>query len=324
MSEIDVALNASEDRMRAPGPRPTCDSTHLDPHAPAHPGGPSESWRTDTENSIDPAEPTLLRRADSDFLENDPGAPQRTVLGRIATIMEAFQGGPRVLSLGELSRRTGLPKSTLHRLAVQLCDVGWIERDPGGYRIGIGLFELGSLAVEGTRLHKAAFPHLQSLSAKTGMAAQLAILDGSEVVYLDRIAPHTFRLPTRRGGRKPAYCTGLGKALVAFDDDALDAVVTAEMPRRTANTITEPSSFHRELTQIRKAGIAFDRGEAHDGLVCVAAPIRKDGRAIAAVSVTGPSSGMRWGAATDAVRNTAAAIWNATFSVGPARARARA
>jgi DNA-binding IclR family transcriptional regulator len=233
--------------------------------------------------------------------------------------MEAFNSGQQVLSLGDLSERTGLPKSTLHRLADQLCQVGWVQRDPGGYRVGMRLFELGSLAVEGNRLHEAAFPHLQALAARTGLSAQLGILDEAEVVYLERIVMGPIRLPTRRGGRKPAYCTALGKAMAAFDDDVIRAVVSSRMPRKTANTITEPGALRTELNQVREVGVAFDRGEAYQELVCVAAPIRDSGRAIGAVSVTGPVGRMRWSIATEAVRSTAAAIWNANFRVAGAR-----
>jgi DNA-binding IclR family transcriptional regulator len=77
--------------------------------------------------------------------------------------MEAFNGGQQVLSLSDLNKRTRLPKSTLHRLVDQLCQVGWLERDHGGYRVGMRMFELGTLAVDGNRLHEAAFPHLQAL-----------------------------------------------------------------------------------------------------------------------------------------------------------------
>lgn len=82
-----------------------------------------------------------------------------------------------MLSLSDLNKRTRLPKSTLHRLIDQLCQVGWLERDHGGYRIGMRMFELGTLAMDGNRLHEAAFPRLQSLAERTGLAAQLAILD---------------------------------------------------------------------------------------------------------------------------------------------------
>lgn len=273
------------------------------------------------ESIIEPLSECIVSLGSGDDKEpGDRRSPERTVLGRVATIMEAFNGGQQVLSLGDLSELTGLPKSTLHRLADQLCQVGWVERDPGGYRVGMRLFELGSLAVEGNRLQAAAFPHLQALAAKTGMSAQLGILDRAEVVYLERIVVSPMRLPTRRGGRKPAYCTALGKAMAAFDDDAIRAMLSSQMPRRTANTITDPFALRAELNRVRAAGVAFDRGEAYEELVCVAAPIRNAGCVIGAVSVTGPAGRMRWRMATEAVRSTAAAIWNASFRFGGAGA----
>jgi DNA-binding IclR family transcriptional regulator len=251
--------------------------------------------------------------------EPDGGARQgaeRTVLGRIAAVLEAFSDGRQVLSLSDLNERTGLPKSTLHRLAEQLCGIGWIQRDPGGYHVGVRMFELGSLEVAGNQLHDAAMPHLQALASRTGLSVQLGILDGVEVVYLERIVVGSLRLPTRRGGRKPAYCTALGKAMAAFDEESTAALTAADMPRKTANTITEPAALLSELGRIRDGGVAFDRGEAYEEIVCVAAPIRSSAEAIGAVSVTGPAGLMRWGTATEAVRNTAAAIWNANFSLG--------
>jgi DNA-binding IclR family transcriptional regulator len=135
------------------------------------------------------------------------------------------------------------------------------------------------------------------------------------VVYLERIVVGPIRLPTRRGGRKPAYCTALGKALAAYDDAAIRALISAPMPRKTAKTITEPVALWAELQRVREAGVAFDRGEAYEELVCVAAPIRSSGRAIGAVSVTGPAGRMRWSVVTEAVRTTAVAIWNANLSL---------
>src|SRR5262249_413903 len=155
-------------------------------------------------------------------------------------------------------------------------------REHRGYRVGLRMFELGALAAEGNRLHHAAVPHLQALAARTGLAAHLALLDRAEVVYLERIAAGPVRVPTRRGGRKPAYCTALGKAIAAYDEDAMHALCGAPMPRRTAKTITEPAALWAELEQVREAGLAVDRGEAHEDLVCVAAPVRDSGPAIGA------------------------------------------
>jgi DNA-binding IclR family transcriptional regulator len=232
--------------------------------------------------------------------------------------MAAFEGDQPVLSLHELATRTRLPKSTLHRLADQLCEVGWLEREHRGYRVGLRMFEIGSHAAEANRLHQAAAPHLQALAARTGLAVHLALLDRAEVVCLQRIVAGPVRGPVRGGGRKPAYCTALGKAIAAYDDDAAHALSAAPMPRRTAKTITAPDALRAELEQVRAAGLALDRGEAYEDLVCVAAPVRHGGAAIGAVSVAGPAGLMRWGVAGDAVRAAAAAVWNATVS-GPAR-----
>src|SRR5580693_9508813 len=268
-----------------------------------------------------PRVPATRRVRDDERGERVP--PEHTVLGRSASIMEAFNGAKQVLSLADLNKRTGLPKATLHRLVDQLCQVGWLERDHGGYRVGLRMFEFGTLAVDGNRLHEAAFPHLQALASRTGLAAQLAILDHAEVVYLERIVVGPIRLPTRRGGRKPAYCTALGKAIAAYDDTAIHAVVDAPMPRKTAKTVTEPFALWTELQRVREAGVAFDRGEAYEELECVAAPIRSSGQAIAAVSVTGPAGRMRWSVMTEAVRSTAAAIWNANLTLRGAAATRR-
>jgi DNA-binding IclR family transcriptional regulator len=267
-----------------------------------------------------PRLPALRRTGEQ--ADGERRAPEHTVLGRSASIMQAFDGGQQVLSLADLNKRTRLPKSTLHRLVDQLCQVGWLERDHGGYRVGLRMFELGTLAADGNRLHEAAFPHLQALASRTGLAAQLAILDRAEVVYLERIVVGPVRLPTRRGGRKPAYCTALGKAMAAYDDGAMSAVIAAPMPRKTVQTITEPAALRAEFGRVREAGVAYDRGEAYEELVCVAAPIRGSGRAIAAVSVTGPAGRMRWSVVTEAVRGAASAIWNANLTLsGPAATR---
>src|SRR3984893_15368781 len=99
----------------------------------------------------------VIRRTRGDEGDGRP-PPEHRVLGRSACIMEAFNGGRQVLSLADLNKRTRLPKSTLHRLVDQLCQVGWLQREHGGYRIGLRMFELGTLAVEGNRLPRGAVP----------------------------------------------------------------------------------------------------------------------------------------------------------------------
>jgi DNA-binding IclR family transcriptional regulator len=243
----------------------------------------------------------------------EPDEQGRTVLRRLAAIMNAFDESERALSLVDLSSRSHLPKSTVHRLAEQLRAVGWLERDHAGYRVGMRLFELGGLALQRNQLRDSAFPYLLALATKTGLCAQLAVLDGRDVVYLERVLVGDYRVPTRLGGRMPAYCTALGKAMLAFDDVAAEEVLSSELERRTDTTITEPEALRSNLSQIRESGVAFDLRESCDALVCVAAPIRNSGRAIGAVSVTGPISRMEWGVAEEAVQHAAINIWAARF-----------
>lgn len=254
--------------------------------------------------------------ASSDLLPSAPAGdeePRRSVLGRVDCIIGAFDRADGALTLHELTERTGLPKSTVHRMIDQLVAIGWIEREVSGYRIGMRLFEIGGLASRRSRLSDLAYPHLHALSVATGLAVQMAILDGTDVVYLERIPMRGFRLPTRQGGRQPAYCTALGKAMLAFDDDAAASVLAQELSARTSRSLTDPRDLEVELAGIVETGLAFDRQESYEGLACVAAPLRGSGRAIGAVSVTGPVARIDLHGVAPLVRNTAAAIWNDRF-----------
>jgi DNA-binding IclR family transcriptional regulator len=248
-----------------------------------------------------------IRQADA---ENPDDGQASTVVGRLEAILAAFDGCDRALSLSEISHRVGLPKSSVHRLANQLCTVGWLERNSGGYRVGLKLLELGSVALQRTGLREAAYKHLHSLAQRTGLVVHLGILDQGEVVYLDRVTTTRFSLPSRVGGRQPAYCTALGKVMLAFEKPASQASAPGGMRRRTEFTITEPRAFQAALDSARQTGIAYDREEAYPGLGCVASPIRSGDRVIGAVSVTGPIARIRGHSLVHEVRNTAAAIWS--------------
>ena len=246
-----------------------------------------------------------------------------SVLARAATILDAFDGTTPVLSLSELSARAALPKSTVHRFAEQLLSLGWLERAAGGYRVGMRLFEVGGLAERRNRMRDRAIPFMHQLSTATRCAVHLAVLDRSEVVYLEKLPIRGLELPTREGGRMPAYCTSLGKALLAFaGDDEIERAIALGMPRRTPNTIVTPEALREELATVRRVGLAYDREEGCVGIACVAAPIRGAGRAIGAVSVTGFSSQIDFRIASTAVRRSADGIWQELFGSRPACAAA--
>lgn len=223
-------------------------------------------------------------------------------------LLTAFRPGDVELSLAELSRRTGIPKPTAHRLLAELAAWNVVERTPGGIRLGMGLFELGQLAPLQRGLHEAAAPFLADLFEATHETVHLAVPDGTDVVYVQKLAGRRGpKVGSRVGGRMPAYCTGVGKALLAFaPPERLAEVLAAGLARRTPRTVVAPGLLERELARIRERGVAEEHEESTVGIACVAAPVL-DGqrRAVAAVSITGWAHRLDTGRLAPAVRTAA-------------------
>jgi DNA-binding IclR family transcriptional regulator len=201
----------------------------------------------------------------------------------------SVESGP--VALSEVARRTGLAKATVHRHLAQLCELHVVERGKNGYRLGIRLFELGMRQPESRDL-RAALPILGDLRDATHQTIHLAVLDGAEILYLEKLVGHDGPpLPSRVGGRLPAHGTGLGKALLAFGDrESVTALLRTPLPRLTPRTIVLPGPLDRELAKIRREGIAFEYEEAALGVCCVACPIMgPEGVAVAAISAAGSS-----------------------------------
>lgn len=219
----------------------------------------------------------------------DPQAPN-SVLGRAFTLLTAFRTGDEELSLALLHRRTGIAKPTILRLLAELAEWSVVERTPHGFRLGMGLFELGQLVPSQHGLREAAAPFLADLFEATHETVHLAVPDGTEVIYVQKLdGRHGPRLSSRVGGRMPAYCTGVGKALLAFGPPERFAdVLAAGLRRRTPRTVIAPGLLRAELDAIRASGVALEREESTVGITCVAAPIQdSQGNAVAAVSITG-------------------------------------
>lgn len=214
--------------------------------------------------------------------------PGIELINRAVDLLTAFTRGPgTVLSLAELARRTGLPKPTLHRLLAALEVQGLVDRVDNGYQLGIKLFELGEHVPRKHKLREAALPFMQDLFEASHDTVHLAVLDGTDVVYLERIHGHkAVNVASRVGGRLPAYCTGVGKALLAYNPEAAMRVMAMPLTPRTPYTIGSHQLLAEELVRIRQTGISFDREENALGITCVAAPIVIADRAIGAVSVT--------------------------------------
>lgn len=197
------------------------------------------------------------------------------MIGRAALVLRAFDEDALVLALPQLVARTGLPSSTVHRIAGALADERLLDRVDGGYAIGSGLWEVGELAPVSARLREVALPHLLTLYEQTQENVHLAILDGDEALYVGRIAGAE-SIPTlsRMGGRLPLHTTGVGKALLATRDEAwLTRYFARPRHRETAHSVIGEDRLRAQLLEARERGWAVARQEMTLGNVSIAAAI---------------------------------------------------
>lgn len=206
------------------------------------------------------------------------------VLRALALAGDAADG---VTHIAELAN---LPKSTTHRVLAVLIEEGLVSRSDQRYRLGIGWFELQSAlsSSEWHRIVRQAKRPLDSLFETTEATVHFAVLDGEEVLYLEKLTGRRGTVvPTRVGERKPALCTALGKSLVAHAAPAnVHHMLSKPLPVVSRRSITSPRIILNQLNEIRRSGVAYDFEEIQPGVSCVAAPVFRSGTAIAAVSVT--------------------------------------
>ena len=227
------------------------------------------------------------------------GAGRRR-LSSVATAIEllkAFSEDEVEIGISTLAKRLGVAKSTAHRLAATLVSEGLLEQDraTGKYRLGVALFRLGALVRRRMEVSNEARPFLYDLREKINESVHLAILDGSEIMYVYNLeSTHAIRMRSDLGVRKPAHCTAEGQAILAFQpQEVIDAVIAAGLVPRTPKTITATDKFLRALAAVRQRGCAVETEESELGMVCIAAPIRDDtGAVVAAVGIAGPETRM--------------------------------
>ena len=209
-------------------------------------------------------------------------------------LLQQFSYEEPVLGVSDLARRLNLAKSTTSRLAATLLAEGFLETTPHHrYRLGIRVYELGMLVVSGLELREVAQPVLMRLRNTTGETVHLAVLDGVEVVYLDRIeSQNTLRLFSRIGRRNWAHTTSSGKAILAYSrPEVVEAVIEAGLPKVTSRTITSRRALLATLEKARNDGYVHSLDESEVGVSSVAAPIFGHlGTVVAAISVAGPSA----------------------------------
>jgi DNA-binding IclR family transcriptional regulator len=234
----------------------------------------------------------------------------RGVISKAVSVLEAFTPNQRELSLNQLAQRTGLPVSTTYRTATELVEWGGLERvEGGGYRIGLRLWEVGELAHRATSMLKIVVPFMQDLYEVTHENIQLAILDGTDALFIEKLfGPRSSQVRSTRGGRLPLHCTGVGKVLLAHaPPHVLDDLLRAGLKRFTPYTLTTPRELTRALSEVRRTGIAFQGQEMDLGLMSVAAPITdEDGTVVAAISVVLRASRYQLRQLAPAVRTAAA------------------
>ena len=252
-----------------------------------------------------------------------------SMVERMTLILDAFPQRTSRLTLEEVARTTHLPRSTAHRILDQLVRLQWLDHTSFGYSLGRRALQLGG-GDDASELRSAASPFLHALMLRTGLTVHLAVLDGGQVSYLDKLGGRfATSVPSRVGGSAPAHSTALGKAMLAWlDPEDIEERVGAAMSRRTESTIIDLDALHQEMHRIRtRRGLAFEQGECFEQIACVAAAVHAPEGPIAAISLVGDASTQlqRVGPLVlDAARQVSLALFPDLDSLRPRRSRPRA
>ena len=218
--------------------------------------------------------------------------PLYKVFSIIETIASRQDKG---VTYSEIVAALNLPKSTVHRILKDLTELGYLNFNPETKRYfgSLRLAALGAEVMSNFQLRDHIRPYLLELHRETDHTANLAVLDGTMGVFVDKIESKDFgiKLFSEIGKTFPLHCTGLGKALLAFSsNDTLAKLLETPLKATTENTITDPEAFKRELTLIRKRGFALDNEEITRGIICIAAPVFGfKGDLVCSISITFPA-----------------------------------
>ncbi len=236
----------------------------------------------------------------------------RSVTAKVLSMLAAFSASAPELSLTELAGRAGLSLPTAHRRAAELVDWGALEKSANGrYRIGLRLWEVALLAPRAHELRELALPFMEDLYVVTRQNVQLAVREGTELVFVERIAGRgAVPVMTRVGGRFSLHATGVGLVLLAnAPSDIQETVLAAELPRFTRQTVTEPGQLRGMLAAIRAEGYAISDRLVTDDALSVAAPIYGQNRTVqAALSLVVTAQDAQVRALVNVVRTAARGI----------------
>jgi DNA-binding IclR family transcriptional regulator len=214
------------------------------------------------------------------------------VIERMMGLLDALGRQPAPVNLKQLASETGLHPSTAHRILSVMVENRLVDRiEPGTYRLGIRLLELGNLVKSRLNVRQEALPHMQALHQQLGETVNLSIRHDDEVVYIERTSGNhsMMRVVQIVGARAPLHITAVGKVFLAEDgpEKCLEYARRTGLPRYTENTLTDPQALAREIEKIRRQGYAFDDEEAERGVSCIGAGIYNDeGKLVAGLSVS--------------------------------------
>lgn len=213
-------------------------------------------------------------------------------VGKALDVLEMVAGHGKPVRFSELLEHSSYPKATLYRLLQTLTKQHMLQQDPdtGAFMLGVRLVRLAHSAWSQSSLAPLARPYIDALSRETGETIHLAQLDRGHVLYVDkRNAVRAIEMFAQAGKVGPAYCTGVGKAMLAFLDEPALAEALKEQTyyQHTPHTLKNEAELRAELERIRERGYAFDREEHEPGIICCAVPIlSRGGRPLGAMSLT--------------------------------------
>jgi IclR family transcriptional regulator, KDG regulon repressor len=209
-------------------------------------------------------------------------------------LLEVLARSKNPQGVSDLADSLSLGKSNVHRLLQALVELGYVKKDEATaqYQVSLKLWELGAAVEAGLSIKAAASEAMNRLLARTRETVHLSVLDGEQVVYVDKLdSPEPVRAYSEIGGRAPAFCVATGKAMLAWQPQPFLSALVAHLRAYTPRTITQPQEYLREMDNIRTNGYAVNRGEWRESVWGVAAPIRgAEGTVLAAIGVSGPST----------------------------------
>jgi DNA-binding IclR family transcriptional regulator len=217
------------------------------------------------------------------------------VIERMTTLLDVLSHHPDPVSLKQLAAESGLHPSTAHRILSAMAASGFVERaDPGSYRLGIRLLELGNIVKGRIGLRETALPLMRELHARIGESVNLGMRQGDEIVYVERTSSgrSSVRVVHLVGARAPLHVTAVGKLYLAEEEGqgVRDYARRTGLPGFTPSSLTTLPALERELGRVMREGVAYDNEEIEQGLRCIAAPIHDDGGALAGgLSVSAPA-----------------------------------